>query len=82
MTLINWIWTDHIRWQIIERKIPKELVETVLNNPDEVVPGKYNRMVYQKIMGDKLIRVVAEEDRLITVYLTDKIKKYMKGREK
>lgn len=82
MTHINWIWTDHIRWQIIERKIPKELVETVLNNPDEVVPSKHNRMVYQKIMGDKLIRVVAEEDRLMTVYLTDKVKNTRKDREK
>ena len=76
---MGWRWTDHIEMQLVERKISKELVETTLNNPDKVVTGKKNRRIYQKMIGDKLIRVVAEGDSLITVYLTDKIKKYMGG---
>jgi len=51
----------------------------VLDNPDEIVPGKYGRQIYHKIVGDKLIRIVADNNVLITVYVTDKIKKYMKG---
>lgn len=76
---MNWHWTDHINLQLIERKITKELVETAINNPDKILEGKKGRKIYQKITGDKLIRVVTEGDRLITVYLTDKIKKYMGG---
>lgn len=76
---MNWKWTDHIELQLAERKIPKELIETAINNPDKIVVGKKNRKIYQKIIGDKLIRVVTEGGSLITVYLTDKVKKYMGG---
>lgn len=76
---MGWKWTDHIGLQLIERKIPKELVETAINNPDKIVVGKKNRKIYQKIIGDKLMRVVTEGNNLITAYLTDKIKKYMEG---
>ncbi|HCZ10985.1 MAG: hypothetical protein A2077_05870 [Nitrospirae bacterium GWC2_46_6] len=76
---MGWKWTDHIEIQLVERKISKELVEAVLNNPDRVATGKKNRKIYQKVMGDKLIRVVTEGDSLRTVYLTDKVKKYMGG---
>ncbi len=76
---MGWKWTDHIEIQLVERKISKETVETALNNPDKTATGKKNRKIYQKVMGDKLIRVVTEGDSLITVYLTDKVKKYMGG---
>jgi hypothetical protein len=76
---MNWKWTDHIELQLVERKLPKELVETAINNPDKIVAGKKNRKIYQKIIGDKLIRVVTEGSSMITVYLTDKVKKYMGG---
>jgi len=76
---MKWKWTDHIEIQLNERKISKELVETAINNPDKIVVGKKNRKIYQKMIGDKLIRVVTEGDNLITVYLTDKLKKYMGG---
>ena len=76
----NWIWTDHIKEQIIERKLSKEIIETTLNSPDEVVSGKYDRQIYHKILGEKLIRIVADGNVLITVYITDKISKYMKGK--
>jgi len=75
----SWFWTDHIEEQLIERELSKELIEMVLDNPDEIVPGKYGRQIYHKIVGDKLIRIVADNNVLITVYVTDKIKKYMKG---
>ena len=65
--------------QMSERKISRVMVETAIGNPDAVVTGKTNRRIYQKIQGDKLIRVVAEGDRLITVYVTNRIGKYTKG---
>ena len=76
---MNWHWTDHIELQLAERKILKELVETAINSPDKIIEGKKNRKIYQKMIGDKLIRVVTEGDNLITAYLTDKVKKYTGG---
>ncbi|MBI5098044.1 MAG: DUF4258 domain-containing protein [Nitrospirae bacterium] len=76
---MKWKWTDHIEIQLNERKISRELVETAVNNPDKIVDGKKGRKIYQKITGDKLVRVVTEGDNLITVYLTDKVNKYMGG---
>jgi hypothetical protein len=77
MTQTLWIWTDHIRLQIKERKIPLELVESTINNPNNIVSGRHGRSVYQKAAGNKLIRVVAEGNKLITVYITDKLNKYI-----
>jgi transcriptional regulator NrdR family protein len=76
---MDWKWTDHIEMQLLERKISKESVETAINNPDQVIDGKRKRKIYQKLVGDKLLRVIAEDDNLITAYLIDKIKKYMGG---
>lgn len=77
----NWKWTDHILEQIEERELTKDLIQMVINNPDEIVPGKYGRQIYQKLLGNKLIRVVADGNTLITVYITDQIRKYMKGKQ-
>lgn len=74
---MDWRWTQHILIQLKERKIPKDLVEMTLANPDEKIKGKKNRLIYQKVFSDKLLRVVSEGDLLITVYMTNKIKKYM-----
>ena len=76
---MDWIWTDHIEKQLTERNISKNLAEFTLNNPDKIVIGSKNRKIYQKIFEKKLIRVVTEGDRLVTVYLTNKINKYMNG---
>jgi hypothetical protein len=77
----NWKWTDHILEQIKERELTKDLIQMVINDPDEIVPGKYGRQIYHKLLGDKLIRVVADGNTLITVYITDQIRKYMKGKQ-
>ncbi len=74
----KWIWSNHIKRRLVKRGIPEELVDTALNKPDNVMSEKDGRTVYQKIAGSKLIRVVTEGDTLVTVYLTSKIRKYMK----
>jgi hypothetical protein len=75
----DWQWLDHINDQIEERGINSKMIEEALVNPDQIVPGKNNRNIYQKRMEDKLLRVVTEDNRLITAYLTSKINKYIKG---
>ncbi|HGE71227.1 TPA: hypothetical protein ENX78_10355 [Candidatus Poribacteria bacterium] len=72
----EWIWTDHIKEQIIERELSIELVETILNEPDEIVEGNLGRQIYHKLIDDKLIRVITDGNVLITVYITDKVRKY------
>jgi hypothetical protein len=77
----NWKWTNHILEQIRERELTKDLIEMVVNTPDETVAGKCGRQIHHKLLGNKLIRVVTDGNTLITVYITDKIKKYMKGKQ-
>ena len=72
-------WTDHAEKNLKERRIKRDLVEETLKQPDEVVPGKKGRIIYHKLVGDKLLRVVVENDLIITVYLTRKIQKYWRG---
>ncbi|MBF0487659.1 MAG: DUF4258 domain-containing protein [Nitrospirae bacterium] len=74
----DWIWTDHIRYQMLERKIGSELVGLALENPDAIVSDRGNCIVYNKVVGGKLIRVVTNGNKLITVYATTKIAKYLK----
>jgi hypothetical protein len=74
---MEWRWTQHILIQLKERDIRKELVELTLTSPDKTIVGRKNRMIYQKVIAGKLLRVITEGDLLITVYMTDKIKKYM-----
>jgi len=77
----EWIWTDHIEEQIVERELSKEMIEETIDTPDEVVAGKYGRQIYHKLMNGKLIRVVADGNILITVYITDNVKKYWRGKQ-
>jgi hypothetical protein len=76
----KWIWSEHLEFRMSKRKIPRELVEATINNPDEIIPVELNRLAYQKVMGSKLVRVIVEENTLVTVYITSKIKKYLKGK--
>ena len=78
----DWVWSEHIEKRVSKRKLSRELVETVVNSPDEVVAAEQGRLIYQKVIGDKLCRVVVEGDTLVTSYLTSKIKKYLKGTRK
>ncbi len=76
---MDWIQTPHSRNQLAKRKVPESLLEAALNNPDEIVPGNKGRIVYHKIIDNKLLRVVTSGNTVITAYLTSKIKKYTKG---
>jgi hypothetical protein len=76
---MDWRWTQHILLQLKERQIQKDLVETTLSSPDKIIEGKKNRVIYQRIFSQKLLRVVTDGDTLITAYQTDKIRKYHEG---
>ena len=78
---MDWEWSEHFQQQLSEREIEVEKIEYTLNNPDEIADGKDNRKIYQKIFENKLLRIITENNRLITVYKTKRISKYM-GKQK
>jgi len=78
---MNWIFSDHATNQIIERCIPFTILLEALKLPDEIVDDSNNpqtRKVYHKIYENKLIRVITEDNLIVTVYSTSKINKYYK----
>ena len=77
----EWIWTDHIEKQIVERELSRKIIEKAIDDPDEIFAGKYGRQIYYKLIDDRLLRVVIEGNVLITVYVTDKVKKYWIGKQ-
>ncbi len=77
--------TDHAKVEMERRKIPHEVVLEILEKPEQIVPIKTNRKIYQSRIDfglgkTYLIRIVTEmvSNQLIvvTVYKTSKIKKY------
>lgn len=78
MNYIEWIWTDHLFIVLKERNLSIEQIETAITHPDEIIAGYKGRTIFQKVFNEKLLRVIAENDRLITAYLTSKKAKYLK----
>ncbi|MBI2042776.1 DUF4258 domain-containing protein [Candidatus Pacearchaeota archaeon] len=76
------IYTDYAEDTIKDRKFSKEIIEDALKNPDEIIKGKRNRKIAHKIIENKLLRVVFEEDAktyiVITAYYAEP-KRYMKN---
>jgi hypothetical protein len=77
----NWILSEHVEFRMSKRNISKDLVEMTVNNPDEVISAEQDRLIYQKVVDNKLVRVITEGNTLVTVYVTSKIKKYLKGKQ-
>jgi len=76
---MNWIWTKHVKQQMKERDISSSMIESTLNYPDSMVEGSNGRTIYQKKIDGKMIRVITEQNKIITAYITNKIEKYMGG---
>jgi hypothetical protein len=78
--------TDHAKVEMARRQIDESIVTRVLEFPDQVLPVREGRKVYQgKIeMGESkevyLLRVFVDTDRtppeVVTVYRTSKFDKY------
>lgn len=77
--------SGHAKEEINRRRIPLDLVETILQNPQQIVDEYGNKKAYQSIIDlgtgkDYLIRVIVNDTvapvKVVTVYKTSKIKKY------
>jgi Domain of unknown function (DUF4258) len=82
---MNFRLSDHAEKELRNRRIPKDLAESVLNHPEQKVPESIDIMCYQPLVdfaGDKkyLLRVMVNETAdpavVVTVYRTSKIEKY------
>jgi len=81
--------SSHAEWELQRRGISKEMVEAVLDGPEQRVPDESHagRWIYQSRMWFEdgklyLLRVVAtgeEPPTVITAYRTSKIEKYWRA---
>ena len=82
-------WSSHALKNLADREIPRPEAEKTLASPEVVVPGDPARRIFMRRYQDTrlgqemLMRAVveekAEEMLVITVYITSKISKYLKG---
>jgi hypothetical protein len=75
----------HARLEMERRGISLDLLEHVLQNPQQIVPGSKGKKAYQSIIdfmtGKRfLVRVIVADEHdppvVITVYRTSKVHKY------
>lgn len=75
----------HAQEEMDRRGITRNLVETILQNPQQIVDEYGNNKAYQSIINlrtgkDYLFRVIVNDNvdpvKVVTVYKTSKIKKY------
>lgn len=77
--------SNHAREEMERREIPPALLDSVLGNPEQIVPGYAGTRVYQSRLdfgGGRvyLLRAVVDDTvdpaLVVTVYRTSKISKY------
>lgn len=84
---MTFVFSKHVLEELDERKIARELVEQVLQSPQQKVPEVENVTCYQSRvdMGGKeyLLRVMVNETvnpaKVVTVYRTSKVTKYWRA---
>jgi hypothetical protein len=84
--LRDYVITEHAAWEMQRRGISQEVIEKVMNSPEQVFEAKPGRIVLQTrlAIGDPrkvyLIRVFVDVDRrppeVVTAYRTSRIAKY------
>lgn len=83
---VNYDLSDHVREEIVRRRIPLTVVESVLANPQQKVPEHGDVICYQSKIDinqkEYLVRLMVNERltraKVVTVYRTSKIRKYWK----
>jgi hypothetical protein len=77
--------SGHAREEMKRRELPENLVDAILQNPQQIVNEYGNRKAFQSVIDlgtgqDYLVRVIVndtvEPAKVVTVYKTSRIKKY------
>ena len=75
----------HAKWEMARRAIPRDLLESLLQGPQQRIPQPGGKQIYQSQVEFKdgkmyLLRAVVAEDEdppvVVTVYRTSKIRKH------
>lgn len=68
------IYTNHAEENILERKMSKKIVEDVIKNPEKVIDTRFGRKIAQRIIDNKLLRVIYDQVNntyiVVTAYYT------------
>jgi hypothetical protein len=82
-------WSSHALKNLTDREIPREEAERTLSNPELILPARpprrflMRRYFHEGLEQEMLLRALVEdtpsEQIVITVYITSKLGKYMKG---
>ena len=81
----QFIFSTHVLAEMARRGITKALVIEIINNPEQVAPGRNQRSIFHSrfTFGEEkpyLVRVIIDETVdpavIITVYRTSKVHKY------
>jgi hypothetical protein len=83
---MNFRFSKHAESELVLRRIPREFVEEVLRQPQQIVPERPPKKAYQSKVdfGGKifLLRVIVDDTIepaiVVTLYRTTKINKYWK----
>ena len=84
---MNFRFSKHAESELVLRQIPREFVEAVLRQPQQIVPERPPKKAYQSQVdfgGGRifLLRVIVDDTvepaMVVTVYRTTKINKYWK----
>ena len=69
------IYTNHAEENVAERNINKKIIEETLASPERIIDGRFGRKIAQKVVGNKLLRVIYESKSntyiIITAYYTE-----------
>lgn len=63
-------YTDHAEENIEERKLNKSIIEDVVKYPEKVLESKFGRKIAQKVVSNKLLRVIYEQKDNVYIIVT------------
>jgi len=76
----NIIFIQHALERLEERGISAKMVEEVIRDPDNADYGDKGRKIAQKLIDEKLLRVIYDDEEyrivVISAYVTSKVEKY------
>ncbi len=64
------IYTIHAEEKLLEREFEKSAIEETLEKPDRIFTSRLGRMIAQKAMEDRSLRVVYEVEGSVYIVIT------------
>jgi len=67
---MRFVYSDHARANMTERRISNHVVEDVVVNPEQITDSRRGRKIAQKTVGNRLLRVVYKEAEKVYIIVT------------